>query len=142
MHTHTHTIDKTQQYKITQNGSLQYESPDCYFIKVQRNKVNSYRSQVVEYNLWKLLPYPSICKLLLSTPPSDFKYHEEKIKQTKNKTRNKTKQKTLASRKYIWLLVNSILNFCCQYKEVQIIFPPCTPILNLCGRCIGFQKSN
>ena len=70
--THTNTISENQQYKITQNDSLQYKSSDCISETVKEMKLILIIKQGIEYNLQKLLPYPSIYKLLLSIPPTDF----------------------------------------------------------------------
>ena len=58
--------------KITQNDSLQYKSSDCISETVKEIKLILIIKQGIEYNLQKLLPYPSIYKLLLSIPPTDF----------------------------------------------------------------------
>ena len=71
-HTQTQTISENQQYKITQNDSLQYKSSDCISETVKEIKLILIIKQGIEYNLQKLLPYPSIYKLLLSIPPTDF----------------------------------------------------------------------
>ena len=70
-HTQTQKISENQQYKITQNDSLQYKSSDCISETVKEIKLILIIKQGIEYNL-QILPYPSIYKLLLSIPPTDF----------------------------------------------------------------------